>query len=525
MRKYLRIQIILLTIAIQPGFISTKCSGQSNGKSHIQAQLQNQKPIHSYIINASLKKDQRVKLDGPARLITVDGRTGLNITSIRTVLEMKAHTMKEKRGSVTMWVLSLEELATSFSYSGMAKSNPHWRYYPLLSDNPNPQNFDGASFKWVWYNGWHPNFIAMFGKERLYENAFNMPHKALISVSHFNIKPHTWYQYALTWDYEKDQYRMYVNGIEVGREDQYKTHRPHRDSINSSLYIGNPTFCYSDVNFYNHVLLPTEIQDRFKQTTTKFDQQLNDELLTTYAGKNPKPFSFNPDGSWKNQLNLSFKKTTHLDSFYVQGNPVDVKITNEGLLIETIEKEMTANLLDSQMYLWTRKPFEGDLYVEYEYQSLRYGGLSLLLTQASGMNREDFMADYPLRKSGRMTMIYGEDVRSYHWEYYREQADMRNDLDNSAFMKQPFNQALAFSSRNIPLSKNTWHKIQFLQTGKRIRGAIDGVLMFDVMDSGHNNNGPVYDFGRIAIRCMLRTKMLFRNLKVYNKIHYESEAF
>jgi hypothetical protein len=133
------------------------------------------------------------------------------------------------------------------------------------------------------------------------------------------------------------------------------------------------------------------------------------------------------------------------------------------------------------------------------------------------MNREDFMADYPLRKSGRMTMIYGEDVRSYHWEYYREMGDMTNNLDNSAFMKQPFNYPLAFGSRNAPLTMDTWHKIQFLQIENKIIGAIDGIIMFEVTDQGSINNGPVLDFGRIAIRCMLRTKMVFRNLKVYNR--------
>ena len=184
---------------------------------------------------------------------------------------------------------------------------------------------------------------------------------------------------------------------------------------------------------------------------------------------------------------------------------------------------MNAAVLDSQMYVWTKKPFEGNLYVEYEYKSLRSGGLSLLLTQASGMNREDFMADYPLRTSGRMTMIYGEDVRSYHWEYYREMADMRNDLDNSAFMKQPWNYPLAFSTRNIPLAKNTWHKLQFLQIDNNLVGAIDGNIMFDCTDDGFTNNGPVLDFGRIAIRCMLRSKMIFRNLKVYTKEQVKTE--
>jgi hypothetical protein len=240
-------------------------------------------------------------------------------------------------------------------------------------------------------------------------------------------------------------------------------------------------------------------------------------LQHTYEGKNRNQLYWEVDSSWTPKLNLSLTKPTDLDSFYVQGKPVQVAITKEGLLIETANTEMTASKLDSQMYVWTMKPFEGDLYVEYEYKSLRPGGLSLLLTQASGMNREDFMADYPLRTSGRMTMIYGEDVRSYHWEYYREMADMRNDLDNSAFMKQPWNYPLAFGARDVPLSKDIWHKLQFRQIGNSIVGAIDGKIMFECTDDGFINNGPVLDYGRIAIRLMLHSKMVFRNLKVYNR--------
>jgi hypothetical protein len=62
-----------------------------------------------------------------------------------------------------------------------------------------------------------------------------------------------------------------------------------------------------------------------------------------------------------------------------------------------------------------------------------------------------------------------------------------------------------------------------LQIDNKLVGAIDGVVMFDCTDDGFTNNGPVLDFGRIAIRCMLHSKMVFRNLKVYNKQRIETE--
>jgi hypothetical protein len=145
------------------------------------------------------------------------------------------------------------------------------------------------------------------------------------------------------------------------------------------------------------------------------------------------------------------------------------------------------------------------------------------MVQASGMNREDFMADYPLRTSGKMLTVYGEDVRNYHWEYYREMSDMRNDVSNSALMKNPFLYPLSFSALTTPVEKNTWHKLQFLQIGNKLTGAIDGVIMVEFTDDGFTNNGPVYNYGRIAIRCMLHSKLLFRNLRVYNRASFTIE--
>jgi hypothetical protein len=39
----------------------------------------------------------------------------------------------------------------------------------------------------------------------------------------------------------------------------------------------------------------------------------------------------------------------------------------------------------------------------------------------------------------------------------------------------------------------------------------------DVMDNSFDNNGPVLRKGHIAIRCMMRTDMIFRNLRVLNR--------
>jgi len=474
-------------------------------------------PKYIYLNNFDFKDTTLCKLNGPARIINFHGRQGLNTTSIHSVLEMKAHTLKQNQGTVTLWVLSLEDLSSYRDKANMDMNNPYFNNYPLLSDNLLPQNVESANFKFLWSTNWHPSLIVQFGKGNFYDDTFKYPHLAFVSVSHFTFQNKKWYQFALTWDHAREQYALYVNGILIGREDHFTQDKMRRDSINSSLYTGNPTLCYSDIRFYDQMLSEKEIYSRFKQEVTVFDPEFEKSLQYTYAGKNRKKFEFQPSGDWTKKMSVTLQSPSHIDSFYVQGLPIEVKITDKGLLIETINKQYTRALLDSQVYVWSRKVFEGDLYIEYEFKVLRPGGLSLLMVQASGMNREDFMADYPLKTSGQMRTVHGENVRNYHWEYYREMSDMRNDVQNSALAKNPFGFGLSFSELDQPVDYTQWNKLQFLQIGNKLVGAINGIVMVEFTDNGFINNGPVYNFGHIAIRCMLHSKMLFRNLKVYNR--------
>ena len=94
-------------------------------------------------------------------------------------------------------------------------------------------------------------------------------------------------------------------------------------------------------------------------------------------------------------------------------------------------------------------------------------------------------------------------------------------MDNPHFFIYP----LSFGAKSTPVEKNVWHKLQFLQIGNKLIGAIDGIIMVEFNDDGFTNNGPVYDFGRIAIRCMLRSKLLFRNIRVFNQDKFITERY
>ena len=479
-------------------------------------------PVYSYLNRFDFEDTTKIKLTGPARVISLHDRDGLNMTGIKSSIELKEHTMKEPKGSLSFWVLSLEDLHSVHRAPGMGKNNPLYAIYPLITDHSDPQDYLKANFKLHWWSNWHPGLMAIFAKGSFYEEAFQIPHRAYLSVSHFSFQKHKWYQFRLNWDYDKDLYQLFVNGILIGQSNRFYNEKYYRDTINTSLFMGNPALCLSDVKFYDQFVSKEEAGMLFAKEAVHIDESVQDKLLTTYTGKGIKSFSWSPDKEWELKLNLGLTQKADLDSFYVQGEPVNVEVTKEGLLVETVDKPYTGSLLNKQMYLWTLKPFEGDLYVEFEFQSLRPGGLSLLMVQASGMNREDFMADYPWRTEGRMTMVFAEDVRNYHWEFYREMADMTNIYDNSALIKNPYSHAMSFKALDRPFENHKWHKLQFLQIGDKLIGAIDGQIMVEAEDNT-STNGAVYDFGRIALRSMLHTKMLYKNLKVYNRKTFETK--
>jgi hypothetical protein len=59
-------------------------------------------------------------------------------------------------------------------------------------------------------------------------------------------------------------------------------------------------------------------------------------------------------------------------------------------LIETPDVTFERKNRDQQVYIWSNQTFEGNIYVEFEWMSLKPGGLSLLMVHASGMARETF---------------------------------------------------------------------------------------------------------------------------------------
>lgn len=429
------------------------------------------------------------------------------------------------QGTVTLWVLPLEELAFRYPCADQRGAHPgiDFNNHILIGDHPDLENVHDSCFALIWDAGWYPQYWAKFFRGYLYHAGFQPKTKLLAAAGHAEFERLRWVQVALAWDKERGYCAIYINGVQISESpsDPYINYRHEADPAGTHLYAGNTAYALGEISCYDQCLSLSEIETIFHETAKEVDLSYQKKLRDMYYGENASSFSFSPGAEWEISMELPLNRDKDLEKFYIQGRQEAPAITPEGLLITT-----GAELPDfdspeaddlQQMYLWTEQSYEGDLYVTYEYMPLQEGGLSLLLTQASGLQGEDFMADYPRRTTGSMSMVCWENVRNYHWEYYREVSDVPRDSATSGLIKNPWTTPYAYFRKKEKTAKNVWHRLEFLQEGERIRGALDGVLMFDILDSGTAGHGPVYRHGHIAIRCMLQTQILFRNLCVMNR--------
>ena len=459
-----------------------------------------------------------------SRSVEHESRRGLTFSSIRGRAALPRHSVAANKGSLAFWVLPLQEISPEAHYPNHALSNPFYNLFVFLSDREAVEDVQAANFSLFLATDWYPGLTAKFTggltDDRIYGQAL-----AQATSNYFEFLPHNWYQIAATWDREKGDYRIYANGVLVAVSDVFAKTPPNHDAPAPTIYFGNPGYAMGQVDFFDRIISPIEVESIFVKNGGRTDTELLRTLEMRYTGNNLVPFSapaMEVDG-WVRRKKLSLKDSAQDAEFFHQGCGSCLHYSSEGLRITTpsMEEFMRKNgrsIYDmTRMYIWTRDQFEGDLHVTAEFKIHQHGGLALWMLQAAGMQGEDFLNDYPLRSDGSMHVVCWEDVRNYHWEFYREMLDTRNDLVSHAVIKNPYFCPVAFQVENRCWELDRWYRVTFLQENNRLRGAIDDVTVFDVKDSGLTNNGPVMRQGRVALRLMMRSDMTFRNLEISSR--------
>jgi len=455
-----------------------------------------------------------VTQDGPHRFLEVAGRRGYQPLSLQTKLSFPCAVQQGDRGSFTLWISPLETLGVVPLLDYITRRDPHWQRYALLSDGWPGNDPDRSVFAWYWQSNWHPQMIVKFKDGAAGNTAADFGVTPYVPVEHLSLRRGAWYQLVFTWDKPASRFRVYVNGILCAT-----TSFPFRcDEAGGTLYLGNTAMVFAGFEASDREMTADEVAARYAADPTPKNAEVNGELAALFTVQASEPLVWQPDDGWKLVYENALTKEGDFAAWRQQGcleDPyklVAYDITDEGLLLETPAQIHT----ESRVYFWSPDIFEGDLAVEFDFKPEQDTGLALLVLQASGMQREDFLDDHPPRTSGAMDTIITDRVRSYHWEFFRHAVDVRGDLATQIVAKNPWLKPLAMSSLP-PLALGEWHRLTFVQDGARLRGAIDGRLAFDVNDDPLAHTGPVLDRGRIGLRLMYGTRMYFRNLRIWNR--------
>lgn len=479
------------------------------------------------------------------RVVSYAGRKGVNVTSIHKKLALREHTVNGDAGAFTMWILPLEDLATVSHQEHFMDVDPLYQNYALVSDCPDGKDYARAVFAVNWMSNWYPQLFAKCFEGWIYSDSpTNKPylsdkpiksafaidvkgHKAFSAAGRFFFHRAHWYQLCVTWDKPGNRFRIYMNGVLVSTANSAV--RMQWEKAGDVLYVGNPALALSEAKFYDDYFPDEAAEEAFLRERVSPDPELQAQLEKQYLGKNLPEEKFVPGTDWKCVFDVPFRSPEDLENFYFQGNTECQSVTPEGLLLDTGRREIPLYDEDGErmdrnnMYMWSEKSFEGDLYAEFEFMPLVHNGFAIAIFQASGLQREDFMKDYKRRRTGTMKMLLWENVRSYSWGFFREMDDVRDDVGTQIFMKNPWIRPLGFQCLDRRMELGRWYRAQFIQEGNRLRALLDGKVMLDVTDDGFTNSGPVYHCGHFAIRCMKRTKMLFRDLKIYNRKPFFTE--
>ncbi|RRJ95612.1 DUF1961 family protein [Opitutaceae bacterium TAV4] len=447
-------------------------------------------------------------VNGPHRFHTVAGRTGLQVTSLHTQAVVRTDLHREPRGTVSFWFSPLETL--TFQVKTLLSSSGVTLDYPFLSDVFPGRNVSQARFGVAFAVG-YPALIARFASGAVWERMdyglapFVYAEKAILRQG-------CWYQLSITWDRAARKLVLYLNGQMAGHNVQADDF----EQADSQLFLGNPAMVMADLRLENRVLNEKKIHARYVGARLSPDARQEADLREALVPEYLAPLDMQRDSSWKTAFECPLTRPADLEHWVRQGptkfmEDFQMETSAEGLLIRTspqVHKE-------TRMYLWSRGCFEGDQWIEFDFRIESPKGLALLVACASGMQREDFLADHGIPETGSMSTIM-HDMRCYHWEFVRRVEAMRTDVETQYLSKNTVGWKLA--CRCVPrLEQHRWYRLRFIKAGNRLHGSFDGQTVFDLRDNPLTNNGPVYDFGRIALRQMYNTTLRYRNLVVWQR--------
>ena len=157
--------------------------------------------------------------------------------------------------------------------------------------------------------------------------------------------------------------------------------------------------------------------------------------------------------------------------------------------------------------MWTREEFEGSYVVEFEFcpTSDHFKGGTFLQLCGQCINpRDEF--DFMASAMGSMP-YYNFGIRCYHFSFNR------GDLSVCNFRKTGKAFYILSQIAEPVRERGRWHKLHFVRNGAQFLFFVDGRLVQEYFDEGHQ--GEAYQTGHIGLRNWGRQSSWFRDFRIY----------
>ncbi len=198
---------------------------------------------------------------------------------------------------------------------------------------------------------------------------------------------------------------------------------------------------------------------------------------------------------------------------------VKARIDNGRLFFESRDRESE----NPKGNIWWKKEFAAPFLLEFEYQSVKEHGLSMIFWNASGIDGRDV---FSWRRTGRYQEYVNANLAAYHVSFHRFGSGVSN------LRKAPGFHLVASAADPVSTDDLRPHKISIASYVGHQFVLVDGRLVHDFLDEGKpclnandwnhrlpcDGTGAFHTHGAIGIRHTQRQQAYYDNFKVYRLV-------
>jgi len=118
-------------------------------------------------------------------LLEHSGRAAWLARTPSDALRLAGHPLNEPRGSMVVWLLPMEDLATMQRLPQHHTNLPRSGRYRIVSDRAD-RDLTKAHFALAWDNWWHPNLLVKYAEGFEPWEIHNEPARGFVGAGHFS---------------------------------------------------------------------------------------------------------------------------------------------------------------------------------------------------------------------------------------------------------------------------------------------------------------------------------------------------